>query len=266
MRSTSIINKSVQGSGSLFNVFKLVKGIFQQDGITAFWRGGSLAIGKTTLNAAIYLTGIDRFKWLFGHIPGFPERVSNFSAAFLAKTVSAIIISPLIVLKTQTEVAGLKDNVRIRDNFRRTIEHAGIRGLWAGLIPTILKEAPYSGFQYFFYRELLSLMPMEKPENNKLAVGFCGSLSASLAVLITYPFDNLRVRYQCFDLEGGDKTLISGDKKFKSYSEVIAEIYQKEGIRGYFHGFPSMLLKRMFAAPIMWIMYEHFNKGSKDKA
>lgn len=69
-----------------------------------------------------------------------------------------------------------------------------------GLFATILKDVPFSGIQYTIYRNLLDLSNYIRKESdsthNSLIVALCGSSAATLAILLTYPFDNLRIRQQ----------------------------------------------------------------------
>eukprot|EP01017_Pseudomicrothorax_dubius_P007070 TRINITY_DN12138_c0_g1_i3.p1 TRINITY_DN12138_c0_g1~~TRINITY_DN12138_c0_g1_i3.p1 ORF type:complete len:204 (+),score=43.08 TRINITY_DN12138_c0_g1_i3:83-694(+) len=164
----------------------------------------------------------------------------------------ATVLSPLIVIKTQMEVAGVKGNMTIKENVSRTLSDIGVRGLWAGLIPSILKEAPYSGLQLVFIEAVKAMLPSSLGLASTTIASPIGSVAA---VLLTHPFDNLRVRYQCSGLEVGDKSIIQG-KHYRSYWMVIKDIADKEGFHGFYRGLTAMALKRAISAPFIWTLVE----------
>ncbi|PNG99010.1 Solute carrier family 25 member 38, partial [Tetrabaena socialis] len=71
----------------------------------------------------------------------------------------------------------------------------GVRGLFRGLGPTVLINAPYSGLYYMFYTRLKEALAEEgRPQ---AAINFAsGVVAAVAATLLTQPADVVRTRMQ----------------------------------------------------------------------
>lgn len=73
----------------------------------------------------------------------------------------------------------------------------GFRGFYKGLFPTLMRDGSLAGFQYSIYSFLLANLAFGSDNWLKnVIVPVIGGFSTALAVLLTFPFDNLRVRLQ----------------------------------------------------------------------
>lgn len=70
-----------------------------------------------------------------------------------------------------------------------------MRGLFKGLVPTVLTTAPFSALHYTFYRKLQGLVH-EYVEPGMSTNFFCGTLAAMGATVLTHPGDVVRTRTQ----------------------------------------------------------------------
>jgi hypothetical protein len=86
------------------------------------------------------------------------------------------------------------------------------------------------------------------PYDSSLLVALCAGSSAILAVLLTYPFDNMRVRLQTNDM---------GGKQIKGLLPMVSHVYKEEGIRGFYIGYLPRLMKKAFACSLAWTFYEY---------
>ncbi len=96
----------------------------------------------------------------------------------------------------------------------RSVSRAeGVRGLTAGLLPTLLRDVPFSGLYLMFYEQLkrvatASLVSFSTPRTSAVAaataaVDFsgwlhfgCGLAAGVLASLVTQPADVVKTRLQ----------------------------------------------------------------------
>jgi solute carrier family 25, member 38 len=76
----------------------------------------------------------------------------------------------------------------------------GARGLTAGVLPTLLRDVPFSGIYLMFYVRLKQAALSSggsAPLANREAVHFvCGLLAGALASLVTQPADVVKTRMQ----------------------------------------------------------------------
>lgn len=73
-----------------------------------------------------------------------------------------------------------------------------LSGLFKGLLPTVLRDAPFSGIYLCTY-ESLKRSPRFKEMNSALAPPIAGFTAGVLASYITQPFDVLKTRIQVDD-------------------------------------------------------------------
>ena len=141
---------------------------------------------------------------------------------------------------------------------RDVIREHGFLGLWAGLIPTLLRDAPFSGLYLTFYRRQLSMLEERKLfifilftklilDNIEVipvlrfSAGICAGF---LACLITQPFDVLKTSAQLYPRE------------YKSMISSIIRMYNQLGTRSFFTGFIPRVLRRTLTAALNWTIFD----------
>lgn len=84
-------------------------GIWRDEGIRGFYRGGVLAIAKNTIGCGIFFTGLENIREVFGAertANPYMKGLRNFLSACFAKFFTSMILSPINVMKTRFEVVG----------------------------------------------------------------------------------------------------------------------------------------------------------------
>ncbi|KAH7980440.1 hypothetical protein HPB49_016201 [Dermacentor silvarum] len=127
----------------------------------------------------------------------------------------------------------------------------GLRGLYSGLIPTLVRDAPYSGIYLVFYVQAKRFIPERVREGSHLvAANFtCGVAAGLLASLVTQPADVIKTHMQ---LQPG---------KFRSILASVLLIAKEEGMVGYFRGLVPRMLRRTLVTAMAWSFYEQVTKG-----
>ncbi len=122
----------------------------------------------------------------------------------------------------------------------------GPRGLFRGLIPTIMTTGPFSGLYYMFYVRLKEGLAAEgRPQ---LLVNFASGVAASVAAtLLTQPFDVVRTRVQLSRSSSGTPPL-----------GLLATMKQAlgQGPASLFVGTLPRVLKRTGQTALVWTLYE----------
>ena len=83
----------------------------------------------------------------------------------------------------------------------------GLRGLTSGILPTLLRDVPFSGLYLMFYTQLKSRLKsadLENPgnqirkiyESSELRNFGCGLWAGALACLVTHPVDVIKTKIQ----------------------------------------------------------------------
>lgn len=105
----------------------------------------------------------------------------------------------------------------IREALYSIYRHEGVRGLTCGLMPTLLRDAPFSGLYLFMYTSTKRAVPQDWIESNTVGpyVRFsCGVVAGIGASLVTQPADVLKTKMQLYP------------NKFQSIPEVVGYVYK----------------------------------------
>jgi hypothetical protein len=261
IRTTSITSlKSTKNT--LSETLSVVKRIFQMEGPRGFFRGGLLSLGKSTLGAGVFFNGLENMHVLtkqYREIKYLPNNVIDFCNAGFARIFTTLTVSPLNVLKTRFEVVGNKEYSSIAHAFKTVYKNQGLKGFYRGIIPTLIRDVPFAGLEYSTYRYFVSLYgryiePTRNPYDSSLVIFSCAGVSAMLSVLVTYPFDNVRVRLQTNDMAA---------KQIKGMGPMISHVYKEEGMRGFYLGYLPRLMKKGVACSLAWTLYEALRSSEK---
>lgn len=87
-------------------------------------------------------------------------------------------------------------------------------GLWRATIPTVLRDAPFSGLYLAFYRYQLALMGVQDAHTAPVLRLGCGLVSGIAACLITHPFDVVKTRIQLYP------------RMYDSFGGAVARVYK----------------------------------------
>lgn len=167
-----------------------------------------------------------------------------------ARSIAGVVLLPVTVIKTrfESEVYHYRSMSEATRDIYRT---HGMRGLYSGLIPTLIRDAPYSGIYLVFYVQAKRFVPERVKEGSHLvAANFaCGIVAGLLASLVTQPADVIKTHMQ---LSPG---------KFSSIATTVLLIAKEEGVAGYFRGLVPRMLRRTLVTAMAWSFYEQVTKG-----
>ncbi|KAI8985126.1 mitochondrial carrier domain-containing protein [Pilobolus umbonatus] len=133
----------------------------------------------------------------------------------------------------------------IGQTFKTIIAEEGLRGLFKGNVSAQYLYITYGASQFYVYHHVdsflnrLQFYPSFKPFVS-------GLLAGGIATAMTYPFDLLRTR---FALQGNNKV-------YRSIPHAVSDIYEKEGIRGFYRGLGSSIVQIMPYMGLMFYTYE----------
>jgi solute carrier family 25, member 39/40 len=142
-----------QNRSTFRSVLQGINSLVREQGLRSLWRGLELTLWRDVPFSGIYWTGYEYLRRKFkqhetfrrGGEVGFFEEA--FTAGWLSGTFSAFVTQPFDVSKTRRQVYMTVGNggeeVSSTLRLMRVIwKEEGVRGLWKGYVPRMLKVAP----------------------------------------------------------------------------------------------------------------------------
>lgn len=148
----------------------------------------------------------------------------------MASIVAEFGTFPIDLTKTRLQVQGQSQytEVRYRGMFHalfRIGKEEGVRALYSGISPALLRQASYGTIKIGTYNSLKRLF-VTHPEDETMVINvFCGVVSGVLSSSLANPTDVLKIRMQA------QGSLLQG-----SMMSNFINIYQTEGTRGLWRG------------------------------
>lgn len=105
----------------------------------------------------LYFCSLD---WLKSHyLPNqTPSPLESVALGMVARCMSGAALIPITVVKTRYE-SGVYGYSSLTSALRDIYKNEGLRGMTCGLIPTLFRDAPFSGLYLMFYTSAKGLVP-----------------------------------------------------------------------------------------------------------
>uniref|UniRef100_A0A1E1XRY2 Mitochondrial glycine transporter n=1 Tax=Amblyomma sculptum TaxID=1581419 RepID=A0A1E1XRY2_AMBSC len=245
---TRLQQPQAAGEMSRAGMLKHVIHVVKNEKVLGLWKGTVPSIVRCVPGVGLYFCTLHFLKTSL-HM----DNPNSSQAMFLgasARSIAGVVLLPVTVIKTrfESEVYHYRTMSEATRDIYRT---HGIRGLYSGLIPTLIRDAPYSGIYLVFYVQAKHFVPESVTEGSHvMATNFaCGVVAGLLASVVTQPADVIKTHMQ---LSPG---------KFQSITTTILLIAKEEGVVGYFRGLVPRMLRRTLVTAMAWSFYEQVTKG-----
>jgi len=179
-----------------------------------------------------------------------PTPLESMALGMFARCMSGAALIPITVVKTRYESGVYRYN-GVGSALREIYRTEGIKGMTCGLVPTLFRDAPFSGLYLMFYTQAKQMVP-EEFLNTPYATPIhftCGVTAGILASIVTQPADVLKTKMQLYP------------KKFNGLWSVAVYVHGKYGTQGYFKGMVPRMLRRTLMAAMSWTLYESITKS-----
>jgi len=203
--------------GTMDGLLKIAK----YEGVFGLWRGLFATIAMTVPSTSVYFAVYERFKKHFTPL-GF--YAAPFLAGIASRLVTATITSPFDMIKTNLQSHNRKTGFfKILGDIHKQKSYPR---LWAGLVPTLARDVPFSGIYWTLYE----YMKYKTSKLTGLNPGFLlhfssGAIAGSIAAGVTIPVDVIKTRVQMeVDIHN------TGVKK--NLFQAVQSIAKEEGIAG----------------------------------
>ncbi|KAI8979554.1 mitochondrial carrier domain-containing protein [Mycotypha africana] len=176
--------------------------IFRNEGIFALWRGLVPGLIMALPSTAIYFVGYDYIK---DHTRDrFTNTVfdtySPLWAGGLARTMAALVVSPLELFRTRMQsVDGINGFSSVWNGVQKMVQTEGPQALWRGLLPTMLRDVPFSAVYWMGYEDIKQRLEKHSEHNDmsRFQTSFiAGASSGMFAAVVTTPFDVVKTQRQ----------------------------------------------------------------------
>lgn len=217
--------------------------VVRAEGVRALWRGLWPTLVLAVPTTGLYFT---MYEALRGH-----AGLSALSAGACARVIAATAASPLELARTALQAGAPGGMSAVLSRVRRD---AGARALWRGLLPTLMRDVPFSGIYWSAYERLKDQDRSPLPNSlfkGEAAVPLVAGIAAgSLAALCTIPADVVKTRRQA----------ATQGKYVQSVGGIVSDIVASDGIRGLFKGAAPRIAKVGPSCAIMMGSYELFKR------
>ena len=230
-----------------FSIRESFRYVHSKYGAIGFWRGMRPAAYKAVMGSGLSFALFESLKALV------PKESSGFTSnslvAVLSRGSTITLMAPLSIIKVRMEAPQITGYSSVSEGFRNIYLNEGVKGYYQGLGSCLLRDLPFTGLAYGFY-EKFSDIASTAFGNNVWIRGACGAAAGFTATIITQPFDVIKTRQQ-FRKMGPEEGY-----EYKSVSDALVKIYQKEGILGYALGLKIRLVERSTGFAVVWFIYE----------
>ena len=157
----------------------------------------------------------------------------------------------LVRSKLQVQHDGNRKYRGNMDCIKQLYQEEGLAGLYRGNTSMVLREAPAFGVYFSCYEATKrTLCPMLKDgEDEPMWVQACGgAVTGGVTWTVVMPLDVVSTRIQC-QLEGQDK-------QARSILKVAGEVWREGGIRAFYTGLPTAVLRGVVLNAMVFPVYE----------
>ncbi|CAN6309468.1 unnamed protein product [Urochloa humidicola] len=259
------------------NTAHAVYTIARSEGLRGLYAGFYPAVLGSTVSWGLYFFFYNRAKQRYlERKDGQLHPVEHLISAAEAGALVSLFTNPIWLVKTRLQLQTPKHHTSgysgFSDALRTILKEEGFLALYRGIGPGLLLVT-HGAIQFTAYEELRKAMIFVKSRQTRTANGggeeslnsidfaALGAGSKVAAILLTYPYQVIRARLQ--QRPGSD-----GTPKYLNSWHVVKETAKFEGVRGFYRGITSNLLKNLPAASLTFVVYENvikLFKAAKEK-
>lgn len=284
---------SLQPNASVLETFR---GIIRQDRISGLWRGVSPSILRNTMGVGAYFMTLNAITARLSSPDGSLSHVATLASGASARSLVVVLLCPLSVIKTRMETVEYSRKYNgIAHAMRTIVRQEGIGGLFSGLFPAILRDAPFSAMYMLIYlrtketlgrtvglqenrssimRSVSTQSPTQNPSTNSTRLQ---KTDAPTPVRSTKGL-TMAVNFASGAVGGGLATLLTQPQdvvktrmqlcqrhadgtpsRYSNVWESTRRLFNEEGLYAFFRGSSPRFLKRILGSAITWMVFEEAN-------
>ncbi|GIY29226.1 hypothetical protein CDAR_206571 [Caerostris darwini] len=248
---TRLQNSSRNGSNRC-GMYPLVVQVLKNEKMLGLWRGTLPSIMRCVPGVGMYFSSVHYLQARFGSKD--PTPLESICFGVLARSFAGATLLPVTVLKTRYE-SGVYAYNSLSDALHKIYKIEGKKGLFSGLVPTLMRDAPFSGIYLMFYTQAKKMVPSSMHEHVLIVpINFsCGIIAGFLASAITQPADVIKTKMQLYP------------QRYNTVPIAVTLVFKDSGVKGFFVGMVPRVLRRTLMAAMAWTVYEQVISFAKLK-
>lgn len=271
----ALLNRNIYGPSKYTGMVQATKDIFREEGLRGFWRGNVPALLMVMPYTAIQFAVLHKVKAFAAGSSRTEDHIHlspylSFISGALAGCAATVGSYPFDLLRTILASQGEpKVYPNMRAAFLDIVRTRGVRGLYAGLSPTLVEIVPYAGLQFGTYDTFKRwTMAWNQRQSFNVTHGddaissfqlfLCGLAAGSVAKAVCHPLDVVKKRFQ---IEGLQRHPRYGARvehhAYKNMYDALHRIIQKEGWAGLYKGIVPSIVKAAPAGAVTFVAYEY---------
>lgn len=234
--------------------------LVRSEGIKALWRGVVPSLLMAVPSQALYFVVYDSLRASLERRGGIASAAAPFAAGMASRALVVVALAPLELIRTQAMASRHTTRVPLLAALRAEANSGG--GLWRGLVPTLVRDVPFSGIYWLAYEAIRQRLgdffctthqhshPARQSMWVSWATSFTAGLAAgSLAAALTTPCDVVKTRFQ-----------LSRAAPSQSFGSELVRVARLEGFPGLFSGVGLRVAR---AGPACGLMISSYETGKR---
>lgn len=233
--------------GQPSNPVLVARNIAADEGIARLWAGLSAGYVRQLSYGFLRLGFFDRFSAFFQHRAKEQNRNVTFieraAASLTAGGLAAGIANPAEVALVRMQSDGMKPKAE-RANYRsvfdalaRVTKAEGVRGLWAGSYPTVIRAMATNFGQLAFFSESKHQLEKHTSLSLQSRTFAASAIAGFFASLLSLPFDFVKTR-----LQRGGRTA-RGQPVYSGMLDCAVKVLKAEGPLRFYRGFGTYFVR-----------------------
>ncbi|XP_047320054.1 mitochondrial thiamine diphosphate carrier 2-like [Impatiens glandulifera] len=256
-------------------ILQASKVILKEESWRAFWRGNVPALLMVMPYTSIQFTVLHKLKTFATGSSNISDHIHtspyiSFISGALAGCAATVGSYPFDLLRT---ILASQGEPKVYPNMRSALigilNTSGVRGLYAGLTPTLVEIVPYAGLHFGTYdtfkrwtlawtRDKSSGVHVANDSLSSLQSFVCGFASGTCAKAVCHPLDVIKKRFQIKGLKRDPKYGAGIEPyAYKNMHDAIYKISYKEGWKGLYKGIFPSIVKAAPATAVTFVAFEY---------
>ena len=231
------------------SVWAQTKLVARSEGLLGFWTGVTPSLWRTVPGIGLHFASYHALTGLLSEAGQHQlSPLQSLAVGGLARVIAGTVLMPVSVIKPRWEAGGPQFGYKgagMVGAVKTILRLEGGRGLVAGLVPTILRDAPYSALYLMFYNKLKALTAAGQPSDS-LRHFSCGLLAGALATVLVQPADVVKTELQLRQERLGRL----------GHWRTVRQIFSLRGVGGFFVGLGPRVVRKSLMSALAWSVYE----------
>lgn len=222
------------------NMFSTMVDVVKYEGTSALYRGIASPILAEAPKRAVKFATNEEYKKLLQTADGQLPPIRAFAAGALAGSTETFVNCPFEVIKVRMQAKGSTYKSTL-DCAVQTIKADGIRGLYAGVEPQLLRNAVWNGTYFGLIGTIRTLLPAPQSASKRDTMLYnftSGAIAGASGTILNTPLDVVKSRMQ-----NQPRPPPGVVPKYNWTLPSLATVYREEGLSALYRGLGPRLVR-----------------------